>query len=551
MFKLFTLLIFLISFLFASEPKTINLSNEKWEYRWGDSPFSNNTPLWVLEDDNTQWKEILFPSNPPNRDEQTNVWYRVKLPDILPDDPNLYIFSADFIFETYFDGKKIYQFGTFDEKGKGKFEGWPWHIIPLDSNSAGKYLYFRIYSDYTYIGLWGEVLIDSKGNIYEKLLNYDIPKIIVGSISIFVSILFLLAFISKFRSKELLILGLLFLSQGLNVFCSVKIINLYFNFPLLNQYILAFSFFFFPLGIAYFIDKSINFKSPFNIIKRIWQFHLIYLVVSFLGSILGIFTLPLAYEYFDIAYNFITLPILTIFIIYLFFKGDRQIKIITFSFFLISLYWLYSSLIAYGIVSWEEYPSDIVVFICLLLLAYSMQDRLNYTKELEKAKEELLKLSKIDHLTKLNNRKEIDTVLNFNESIFLRYKDNFSIILIDLDDFKLVNDTYGHLEGDKLLIEIASILTKFTRQTDVVGRWGGEEFIIICPKTKVEDAVKLAENLRDKISNYDFGIISKKTASFGVTGFKENDSITELLSRADDTLYSAKSKGKNRVEYVV
>lgn len=532
------LLLFLLSFFtFANEINQIDLSKQKWEYKWGNTL-----------DETVSWQEIDFPSNPPNRNNQTNIWFRVQLPQTLPSDPNLYIVSIDLITQVYFQDKQIYNFGEFDENGRGKYIGWPWHLIPLPTDSAGEYLYFRIYSDYGDIGLWGEILILSKGELYEKLLKNDMLKIIIGSISIFVAIFFLLTFLSKFQRIESLILGLLFLTQGLNVFCSAKTIQLFFYYPLLNQYILAIAFFFFPVGMALFMDKVINYKLVFNPIRKIWQIHLIYLLMAVFGSILGFFSLPSTYEWFDIFYNFITLPILTFFIIYFFYKGDKETKIITFSFFIISLYWLYSTLIAAGIVPWEEYPSDIAVFICLLFLSYSIINRLNYTKELEEAKVELTNLTLTDYLTNLSNRKNIDYILKINENLFNRYKDEFSIILVDIDDFKKVNDTYGHLVGDKVIIEISEILKKYTRQTDVVGRWGGEEFIIICPKTNLQDALKLAEKLRDKIATYQFETVGKKTASFGVATFKENETIIELITRVDNAMYLAKSRGKNRVE---
>jgi diguanylate cyclase (GGDEF)-like protein len=547
--KTITILLFFIFSLFANESKEIDLSKAKWEYRFGDSPFENNIPLWSIEkNDQNLWKEIKFPSNPPNRNNQTNVWFRVKVPDILPNDPYLYIVSIDLITQVYYESKQIYHFGEFDKEGKGKFKGWPFYMIPLANDASGKYLYFRIYSNYTDIGFWGEILVSSKVDIFEKLLKNDLPNIIVGSISIFVSILFLLTFLSKIKRLELLILGLLFLTQGLNVFFSSKIIEIYLHFPLFKQYILAIAYFFFPLGMALFMDKSINYKVPFNLIKRIWQFHLIYIFGAIFGSIFGFFILPTAYEYFDIFYNFITLPILTIFMIYFFIIGDKQIRIITFSFLVISLYWLYSTLIAAGLVPWEEYPSDIAVFICLLLLSHSMVIKLTYTRELEEAKEELTILSSTDYLTKLNNRKEIDSLLKLNEEIYINCKDDFSLILLDIDDFKMVNDTYGHLVGDDVLINISNILSKFTRKTDSVGRWGGEEFIIICPRTNLEEASNLAEKLRDKISKYQFYKVGNKTASFGVVCYKEDDSLNELLARVDDAMYLAKSKGKNRVE---
>nr|WP_269090781.1 GGDEF domain-containing protein [Aliarcobacter butzleri] len=180
-----------------------------------------------------------------------------------------------------------------------------------------------------------------------------------------------------------------------------------------------------------------------------------------------------------------------------------------------------------------------------------MVNKLNYTQELENAKEELTILSSTDYLTKLNNRKNIDLALKLNENLYKRYTDSFSVILFDLDDFKKVNDTYGHLVGDKILIEIADILREYTRESDIIGRWGGEEFIIICPKTKLQEALVLALNLKEKVSLHNFEKVGNKTASFGVSTFKDNDTITELLTRVDNAMYKAKTNGKNRVEMEV
>ncbi|PLY07695.1 MAG: diguanylate cyclase [Arcobacter sp.] len=550
LFLLFFLIFFSIIPLFANELNVIDLSKSKWEYRWGDSPFENAIPLWTKDKEaSKEWKEITYPSNPPNRNGKTNIWYRVKLPDTLTLDPHFYVYSMDIIPEVYFEGKKIYHFGKLNENGIGKYAGWPWHMFSLPPDSAGKYLYFRIYSNYLDIGLFGEILIASKGYIIERFLDHDIPKIMVSSVSIFVAVIFLLSFLSKFVRVELFILGSLFFTQGLNILFSVKVIELYFFFPLLNEYILAVCFFYFPVGMAIYLDRTIKYKVPFNLIRRIWQIHLVYILGAIIGSYFGFYEIPSTYEYFDILYYFITLPILTIFMIYYFFKGDNEVKLITSSFLIISLYWVYSYLIAYQILPWVEYPSDIAVFLCLLLLSYSIVKNLNYTIELEEEKEELTVLSSTDYLTKLYNRKEIDVLLKNNENLFKRYKDIFSIILLDIDDFKNINDTHGHLVGDKFLIEIGNILTKFTRETDFVGRWGGEEFLIICSKTNKAEALKLAENLRNTIDKYQFDLVGHKTASFGVSTYMENDSLPNLLSRADDSMYLSKFEGKNRVRF--
>jgi len=544
----FFLILFSTFYSHADELKVIDLSKLKWEYRWGDSPFENAIPLWTKNGEKSlRWKTIAYPSNPPNRNGQTNVWYRVKLPKVLPSNPNVYIFSMDIIPEVYYKNEIIYSFGKLNKQGEGKFAGWPWHMFSIPSNSAGEYLYFRIFSNYLDIGLFGEISIASEGQLIKEFLNNDISKIMIGSISIFVAVIFLLSFLSRFIRVELFILGSLFLTQGLNVLCSVKVLQMYFFYPLLNQYILAASFFYFPVGMALFMDKTIDIKVPFNLIKRIWQIHIIYILCAFSGSLLGFYEIPSTYEYFDKLYYFGTLPILTLFMIYFFIKGNNQVKLITSSFLIISIYWIYSFLVAYHIVPWTEYPSDLAIFLCLILLSYSIVKKLNYTNELEDEKKELTILSRTDYLTKLHNRKEIDEFLKTNENLFKRYNDSFSIILLDIDDFKKINDSKGHLVGDIFLIELAKILTKFTRETDHVGRWGGEEFIIICPKTNNDEAVKVAENLRLKIEKYNFDKVGYNTASFGVTSYIKEDSINKLLSRADDAMYQSKNNGKNKV----
>ncbi|WP_281169383.1 GGDEF domain-containing protein [Sulfurospirillum arcachonense] len=130
---------------------------------------------------------------------------------------------------------------------------------------------------------------------------------------------------------------------------------------------------------------------------------------------------------------------------------------------------------------------------------------------------------------------------------YLRHKHVFSIMMLDIDHFKDVNDTYGHQIGDSVLIEFANILKKHSRKTDIVGRWGGEEFIIICLDTNIQGATNLAENLRASIEEFEFSIINHKTVSIGVSEVKDTDNIKTLIKRVDDYLYKAKESGRNKV----
>jgi len=163
------------------------------------------------------------------------------------------------------------------------------------------------------------------------------------------------------------------------------------------------------------------------------------------------------------------------------------------------------------------------------------------------SKKELERLSITDKLTGLNNRQKLDQVLGYEFNQFQRYGTKFSVILMDLDDFKLVNDTLGHITGDKVLIKLAGILITNVRDTDTTGRWGGEEFLVILPKASEEEASLVAEKLRKNIEKDDFDIDKPITTSLGVAEISESISITKLLSNADKALYKAKKEGKNKV----
>ena len=171
---------------------------------------------------------------------------------------------------------------------------------------------------------------------------------------------------------------------------------------------------------------------------------------------------------------------------------------------------------------------------------------------IDKLVEDLQKEAIYDVLTGCYNKKGIEILLEKFLEESLRYNTPLSVMMIDIDYFKKVNDTYGHLAGDFVLREVAKILKSTIRQSDICGRFGGEEFIILLPNTKLIGAMKLAERIRENIQNHDFIFNNKKikvTISIGITSVSKNDSSFSLVERADEALYAAKRGGRNRVEY--
>ncbi len=173
-------------------------------------------------------------------------------------------------------------------------------------------------------------------------------------------------------------------------------------------------------------------------------------------------------------------------------------------------------------------------------------------KELLEVNEQLLLMSQTDALTGLHNRRHLNERIDEMFSHAKRLNEPFSLVMCDLDKFKSVNDTYGHQAGDEVLKQLAAILTDEAREIDRVGRYGGEEFMLLLPGTAVEAAVTFAERVRKRIEGHTFSFPDgtlTRTSSFGVAGWPNPriDECDALVRMADDALYVAKETGRNRV----
>ena len=172
--------------------------------------------------------------------------------------------------------------------------------------------------------------------------------------------------------------------------------------------------------------------------------------------------------------------------------------------------------------------------------------------EVQRQKEELERISRTDALTGLDNRRHIEERLDEQFEHSRRLGEHFSLVMCDIDKFKSVNDTYGHQAGDVVLRQCAEILRREAREIDRVGRYGGEEFVLLLPGAQVDSAVTFAERVRKAIEahtvTFDGGTL-QRTMSLGVAGFPHPKltNCDSLVRAADDALYVAKETGRNRV----
>jgi len=168
--------------------------------------------------------------------------------------------------------------------------------------------------------------------------------------------------------------------------------------------------------------------------------------------------------------------------------------------------------------------------------------------ESKKIEEKLRYLSERDPLTNVYNRR---TMFNILEDLIKKAnkEDTFSLVMFDIDHFKKVNDQYGHLVGDDVLKKMVELVIEEKRSDDVVCRYGGEEFFLLLPKTRENDAIKVAKRIHEKIKTMDIPKVGHITVSMGVVTYQENETIDEVVKRADDLMYEAKEAGRDNVKY--
>lgn len=192
-------------------------------------------------------------------------------------------------------------------------------------------------------------------------------------------------------------------------------------------------------------------------------------------------------------------------------------------------------------------------YLISVLMWYYSYLNITQKRHIELHQRQLEQMAYYDPLTDLPNRRLLEKMIEKEFSLMKLYRHETVIIILDIDNFKIINDTYGHLAGDLILRQLADLLKSFVRERDTVARFGGEEFLILMPKSPMDEGYQFAERLREEIMNHKFFIGSSElqvTASFGISSICDITSKTfeDYYILADKALYIAKQKGRNRVE---
>jgi diguanylate cyclase (GGDEF)-like protein len=186
----------------------------------------------------------------------------------------------------------------------------------------------------------------------------------------------------------------------------------------------------------------------------------------------------------------------------------------------------------------------------VLMIMEDVTEQIENEEKLKQLNGLLERRASTDMLTGIYNRLRFNEFLDREINEFRRYQHSLSLIMFDMDHFKKINDTFGHHAGDRVLQDMAKLISANIREVDIFARWGGEEFMILSSHTDVEHAAQLAEKLRTEVEAHRFEGPASISCSFGVTQFGNQDTAESLIARADKALYQAKTEGRNRVVVV-
>lgn len=312
------------------------------------------------------------------------------------------------------------------------------------------------------------------------------------------------------------------------------------------------------------VDSFARFAYPFLAVHCLWALSALVKAKRSLQTVERVTLIVLGIVWLSRAVNLVFMPssvglgeavqaiylsyILFCLLAYLMFNNATALKF-SISIFIISLS---ISLSEISLSNFEKSYVESLQFQAYLAVIIGVIHALSYVKtELSesRAKTDMLELIAYkDSLTGLNNRRRVYDALKDNLVAAERYERPLSIILLDIDHFKNINDTHGHDVGDLVLKEFANLLSPHLRKTDVLGRWGGEEFLIVCQETPLEEVTRLANRLCKIVASHSFPEVEHVTASFGAVSYSAGLNSEDMLKSADVLLYEAKNAGRNQVK---
>ncbi|MCD4668698.1 MAG: sensor domain-containing diguanylate cyclase [Sulfurimonas sp.] len=403
----------------------------------------------------------------------------------------------------------------------------------------------------SYTHQWFKLQLFDEENSKRALLNTNNDIAILFGILFSLAIYNFIIFIVS-RTKENIYYSLYLLSASIWLALSYGLLATFFEIYGMSIFKLHISLMLMPIFLLLFLMTIFNTKEQYKTEHKSLLFILILITID---AFYGLFDIINALKYSSSLAGLMIL--ITLFVSISFYRKKDPLA----KYFLIGhLFFIFFNAIAIlyykGIIEFNYITSHAVgigILLESLLLGFILSYRIKILEDIKKSQEKLKLLAITDHLTSLYNRRYFNTSAEHILKISKRKGHDLSIIMMDIDSFKMINDTYGHMIGDDVLVRLSAKLKEIGRESDIICRFGGEEFIILLPETNLAGAITFAEKIRKEIELIRISSNKQKVFSFTLSlGVSQVDCKNDLnveaaVNKADTALYQAKNSGKNKV----
>lgn len=503
------------------------------------------------------WQHLAFPSPPTLAADTRYVWLATRLPEDGKSGMALFFTTTNQAVRVWIDGKLIYEYGSMED---GTYNyGERWHLVPMPEGYAGKSLVFGLHSfDLTHLGTFRHMYLRDMRTSVSDLFFYDIPFVFGLSLVFMLSaIVGLYGLTLRHRRRAYLFLLLFLLNYGVWMISASNVKSFVLDWAAFWWYLQLPAIYGFPVFAFLFFAELFPVK-PRRTMRLLALPFVLLLFVSLLGEI--IFSRGMIF--YNMALYYPLVAILAPWAGWLLWceakNGNAYCRIALVPVFVVCPLGLFDGLwFYYRLFSWNMYLTPFallsLVFLILSIIRMRIRDEVrsealqaSLEHEIMEAKER----AQIDPLTKCFNRYKFPSSFCEWVQVAERTDGSLALLMLDIDFFKKINDSYGHDEGDRVLIRLAQELRGVLDRRHILFRWGGEEFIILCLHYTLQEAAEFADGLREKIAAAPICRYQSIQCSIGVAMWHgaARDTSAAFLKRADDALYQAKSHGRNRVE---
>ena len=535
--------------------ETAELSWEYWETNTANSDEHAAKTVPAFPKEEGHWRRFNPQFGVAVPEGTRYVWVRVYIPPDTEVDESLFFTTTDQALQIFLDGVSIYRYGDLNDQ-HGSY-GRKWHLVDLPTWAIGRHLIMQIHSDNIWVlGQFDRVRLDRAAHQIEDVFVYDFPYVSgITALLVFILLLGVYFFAeTDLRDLYLRMIVVLFVFF-VWMFSASSVVLLWFDWPVLWLDVeLVFSYLI-PLSANLLIYRVIDERYQKNVLQTSFAYGIILLlaVLLELSGQNGLYLMRFFFYPTLLVCGLMTGRWLWT----CHTAGNERCRSLLIAFgTLTGLAVIDGMALQYRLFAWHTYYVPfgiytIAFFIVQLILERAAHER--YLTELSASLENevsvVTKRMEVDPLTGVFNRNKFPTATRDFMRISLEIKEPLAVIMLDIDHFKHINDTYGHDVGDEVLVGFAQTISGFLDRRHILIRWGGEEFILLCLHYDGAEAEAFANTIREAVAAAQIHPSDRVTCSGGVAIWygTEADTAERVLKRADTALYQSKQNGRNRI----